>query len=45
MVDFGLSSPKMLSGMNSFEINEIQEEETEGRHNSDDWNVTMLHSL
>jgi len=39
-----LSLPKMLSGMNSIEINQIQKEEAGGRHNPDDWNVTMLHS-
>jgi hypothetical protein len=38
------SLPKMLPGANSFEISDIQEDETEASQ-PDDQNVTMLHSL
>jgi hypothetical protein len=37
-----LSISKMLSGANAFEINDIQEDETEARPNKDDQNVTMF---
>jgi hypothetical protein len=39
-----LSLPKMLSGANAFEINDIQEAETEGAL-PDDHDVTMLHCV